>query len=71
MSKVIQTGMLIEMLGMADQIGHLGVGMAADLVALEGNPLEDIESLRRVKMVMKDGGLMAGVLGGASDVFSD
>ena len=56
---------------MADCIGYLGVGMFADVIALDGNPLEDIACLRQVEMVMKEGEVIAGVLGGASDIFSD
>ncbi|MXZ09968.1 MAG: amidohydrolase family protein [Gemmatimonadetes bacterium] len=60
-----------EMLGLADCVGHLSVGMFADVIALDGNPLEDIACLRQVEMVMKEGEVLAGVLGGASDIFSD
>ena len=60
-----------EMLGMADCVGHLGIGMFADVIALSGNPLEDIACLRQVKMVMKEGEVIADVLSGASDIFSD
>ena len=39
---------------MAD-LGTLTPGKRADLIAIEGNPLADIEALRRVRLVMKDG----------------
>jgi imidazolonepropionase-like amidohydrolase len=37
------------------QRGSLAVGMAADIVAMPSNPSEDIESLRKINFVMKDG----------------
>jgi imidazolonepropionase-like amidohydrolase len=37
------------------EVGSLAPGKRADLIALEGDPLADIEALRRVRLVMKDG----------------
>jgi len=42
-------------LGMSDKIGDLKPGMFADIIAVEGNPLEDMTALGRVAFVMKDG----------------
>jgi imidazolonepropionase-like amidohydrolase len=37
------------------EVGSLLPGKRADLIAIEGDPLTDIEALRRVRLVMKDG----------------
>ena len=42
-------------LNMADQIGTIAAGMRADIIASDGNPLEDITAMRRIVFVMKDG----------------
>jgi len=44
-----------KLLGWAGQIGELKQGYLADIVAVAGDPLEDIQVLRRVQFVMKDG----------------
>ena len=38
-----------------DQRGPIKPGMAADMIAVPGNPLENIDALRDVQFVMKDG----------------
>src|SRR5579871_4787811 len=49
------TSLAAESLGMADKIGSVAPGMEADIVAVSGNPLEDITAVRRVRFVMKAG----------------
>lgn len=46
-----------ESLGMGDRVGSIGAGMEADLVATDGNPLDDITAVRRVVFVMKHRGV--------------
>jgi imidazolonepropionase-like amidohydrolase len=52
------TSAAAELLGQADQIGALKPGMLADIVAVPGNPLEDITTLQQVCFVMKDGAVI-------------
>jgi imidazolonepropionase-like amidohydrolase len=52
---VSATSVSAESLGLGGQIGALAPGMEADLIAVDGNPLEDITALRRVVFVMKGG----------------
>ena len=42
-------------LGLGDVIGTIGPGFEADLIALDGNPLTDIEAVKRVRFVMRGG----------------
>ena len=44
-----------RVLGMGGEIGSLAVGKRADLIAVQGNPLEDVAAMRGVVLVMKDG----------------
>jgi imidazolonepropionase-like amidohydrolase len=54
---VLQADMLegAKLLGWAGQIGELKPGYYADIVAVPGNPLEDITAVERVSFVMKGG----------------
>src|SRR5262245_58308401 len=40
---------------LASKRGPIKVGLPADIIAVQGNPLEDLDALRSVSFVMKDG----------------
>ena len=44
-----------ELLGWADKVGQIAPGFYADIVAVHGNPLENISELEDVDFVMKGG----------------
>ena len=44
-----------ELLRMEKQLGNVQAGKLADIIAVDGNPLDDIKALTRVTFVMKDG----------------
>ena len=52
---VAATSLNAESLGMSDRIGALAPGFEADLIAVDGDPLQDITALQRVVFVMKAG----------------
>lgn len=55
-----------ELMRMEDRIGTLEAGKLADLLLVDGNPLEDIRILqdrRRLALVMQGGKAKAGTLG--------
>jgi imidazolonepropionase-like amidohydrolase len=47
-----------KLLGWQGQIGQLKPGYYADIVAVPGNPLEDISVVEHVSFVMKDGAVV-------------
>ena len=49
------TSVSAESLGLGRTIGAIAPGFEADLVAIDGNPLQDIAAVRRVVFVMKGG----------------
>ena len=49
------TSVAAELLDQSAEIGHLAPGMLADIVAVPGDPLQDISVLQKVMFVMKDG----------------
>ena len=44
-----------DLLGVSADVGTLEPGKRADLIAVDGNPLEDVTVLKQVSFVMKDG----------------
>lgn len=44
-----------ELLGMGDNLGQLKAGFLADIVAVDENPEDDVNTLRNVVFVMKEG----------------
>jgi imidazolonepropionase-like amidohydrolase len=44
-----------DLMGWSDQVGSIAADHYADIIAVEGNPLEDISELERVGFVMKGG----------------
>ncbi|GGX06023.1 metal-dependent hydrolase family protein [Undibacterium macrobrachii] len=49
------TSLNAKAFGYADKIGSIRSGMLADLIAVEGDPSQNIRRVRQVKLVMKDG----------------
>ncbi len=52
---VSSQSMAAESLGMGNIIGTIAPGFEADLIAVQGNPIDDITAVRRVVFVMKSG----------------
>ncbi len=55
-----------ELCGVASSLGTIEVGKVADLIAVERNPLENISTLRDVKVVIKEGRVVANRLPNAA-----
>ena len=52
---VTATSRSAESMRLDEQIGTIAPGMEADIIAVDGNPLQDITAVRRVTFVMKGG----------------
>ena len=49
------TSLTADLLGWEDRVGEIAPGMYADIIAVNGNPLDDIAELEDVDFVMKGG----------------
>jgi imidazolonepropionase-like amidohydrolase len=49
------TSLAAESLGLENEIGRIGVGWTADIIAVAGDPTTEVESLLDVRFVMKSG----------------
>ena len=47
-----------ELCGLGDQLGTVEPGKLADLIVVGGNPLKEIESLRDLRLVLKEGSVV-------------
>ena len=48
-----------EMCGVGPELGTVEPGKLADLIVVDGNPLDDIENIRNLELVMKEGRVVA------------
>ncbi len=55
-----------DLLGMSDRLGTIEAGKLADIIAVDGRPLEDVSDLQQVRFVMKDGEVFRNDLGSLS-----
>src|SRR5712692_1076486 len=59
---VVSTSNAARALGLQEEIGTIEVGKRADLLILDGNPLQDIDIVKRkecIRMVVQDGNVVA------------
>jgi imidazolonepropionase-like amidohydrolase len=55
---VSATGYAASVIGVADRLGTLKPGLAADLIVVPGNPLDDLAVLETPRLVMQAGRIM-------------
>jgi imidazolonepropionase-like amidohydrolase len=51
------TSVNADVFGYKEQIGRLKTGLLADIIAVDGNPIENISVIRNISFVMKDGSI--------------
>lgn len=58
--RAIQTATVnaADLLGWSNKVGSVDAGKWADLIAVDGDPLQDVTTLQRVKFVMKGGAVV-------------
>ena len=49
------TAVNARVLHLEDRVGQVKPGLLADVIAVDGDPTQDIASLRRVQLIMKGG----------------
>ncbi len=49
-----------DLLGLADEIGTIEAGKAADLIAVGGDPLADVTALQSIRFVLARGRVVLG-----------
>jgi imidazolonepropionase-like amidohydrolase len=54
------TSVASKVIGLGDQVGVVQKGMKADLIAVEGDPTAQINAVRKVRFVMKEGVIYLG-----------
>jgi imidazolonepropionase-like amidohydrolase len=59
------TSLSAESLGLKDETGSIAPGLEADIIAMDGNPLQDVTAARRVVFVMKAGKVFENLAPGA------
>jgi imidazolonepropionase-like amidohydrolase len=58
------TVMSAELCGVADELGTVEAGKIADLIVVNGNPLDDLANLQNVQLVIKEGQVLVDKRGG-------